>query len=384
MTQYLYPQNLKATANLWLWSLKDFCVLGIAGEMPGNSWRYMKTHIASPPEFLGRFVRESDFSVYMTGKAPVVHATPAYALWNASIRVNCFFNDVAMCRIIISIPTPDIDKGIVQFAEYVGTVIERIPASKAHRFFTENIGNTTSMLKFDCEIDKNDEVFLKTKEQFDQCPFRLCRLSMKEPINDRTIYYWLCSQLEALIVESYCFPYQDDIIMIVPATTAVERRISSAIPTLLDHTGFFCTVSNQYEQVESIRECYQQTCGLEKFARPRYQHVYYYEDSALERLVEEIVRQKDWTAWISGSITTLEEYDNAHKTDFLDTLYCLVKYQFVFSHVASALHIHRNSLQYRVSKIEALTGINLSNADQRFFLSLSCRLHKANPKFNSR
>lgn len=30
MTQYLYPQNLKATANLWLWSLKDFAVLSIA------------------------------------------------------------------------------------------------------------------------------------------------------------------------------------------------------------------------------------------------------------------------------------------------------------------------------------------------------------------
>lgn len=30
MTQYLYPQNLKATANLWLWSLRDFAILGIA------------------------------------------------------------------------------------------------------------------------------------------------------------------------------------------------------------------------------------------------------------------------------------------------------------------------------------------------------------------
>ena len=30
MTQYLYPQNLKATANLWLWSLKDFCFFVIA------------------------------------------------------------------------------------------------------------------------------------------------------------------------------------------------------------------------------------------------------------------------------------------------------------------------------------------------------------------
>lgn len=30
MIQYLYPQNLKATANLWLWGLRDFVILGIA------------------------------------------------------------------------------------------------------------------------------------------------------------------------------------------------------------------------------------------------------------------------------------------------------------------------------------------------------------------
>ena len=30
MTQYMYPQNLKATANLWFWGLKDFTILGIA------------------------------------------------------------------------------------------------------------------------------------------------------------------------------------------------------------------------------------------------------------------------------------------------------------------------------------------------------------------
>lgn len=30
MTSYLYPQNLKATANLWLWGLRDFSILCIA------------------------------------------------------------------------------------------------------------------------------------------------------------------------------------------------------------------------------------------------------------------------------------------------------------------------------------------------------------------
>lgn len=30
MTQYLYPQNLKAKANLWLWGLRDFTIMCIA------------------------------------------------------------------------------------------------------------------------------------------------------------------------------------------------------------------------------------------------------------------------------------------------------------------------------------------------------------------
>ena len=30
MRTYLYPQNLKASASLWLWSLRDFLILSVA------------------------------------------------------------------------------------------------------------------------------------------------------------------------------------------------------------------------------------------------------------------------------------------------------------------------------------------------------------------
>lgn len=29
MKEYLYPKNLKAKANLWLWSMKDFIILAV-------------------------------------------------------------------------------------------------------------------------------------------------------------------------------------------------------------------------------------------------------------------------------------------------------------------------------------------------------------------
>ncbi len=28
--RYLYPQNMKASANMWLWSLRDFAILAMA------------------------------------------------------------------------------------------------------------------------------------------------------------------------------------------------------------------------------------------------------------------------------------------------------------------------------------------------------------------
>ena len=30
MTQYLFPNNLKARASIWLWQLRDFAIIGIA------------------------------------------------------------------------------------------------------------------------------------------------------------------------------------------------------------------------------------------------------------------------------------------------------------------------------------------------------------------
>ena len=35
MTHYIYPQNLKAAANMWLWSLRDFAIMGVAALLYG-------------------------------------------------------------------------------------------------------------------------------------------------------------------------------------------------------------------------------------------------------------------------------------------------------------------------------------------------------------
>ena len=43
-------------------------------------------------------------------------------------------------------------------------------------------------------------------------------------------------------------------------------------------------------------------------------------------------------------------------------------------HTANALFIHRNTLKYRLAKISELTDIDLSDPDEKLYLSLSLRL----------
>lgn len=45
MITYLYPQNLKATANLWLWGLRDFAILSIAALISVVALVHLRTFV---------------------------------------------------------------------------------------------------------------------------------------------------------------------------------------------------------------------------------------------------------------------------------------------------------------------------------------------------
>lgn len=85
MTQYLYPQNLKATANLWLWSLRDFCIIGIAALLSVVILVYLKFFIPAAVTLVYGFltIRMDDTTVmdYMKYAAKYLITTQQYFEW---------------------------------------------------------------------------------------------------------------------------------------------------------------------------------------------------------------------------------------------------------------------------------------------------------------
>lgn len=76
---------------------------------------------------------------------------------------------------------------------------------------------------------------------------------------------------------------------------------------------------------------------------------------------------------VDQSIGPLVEYDRDHHSELVKTLSTYLNEGGSAEAVAAKLFIHRNTLNYRLSRVKDLTGFNLSDPDLRFQLQLACR-----------
>ncbi|MFI6511355.1 PucR family transcriptional regulator [Streptosporangium sp. NPDC050855] len=68
----------------------------------------------------------------------------------------------------------------------------------------------------------------------------------------------------------------------------------------------------------------------------------------------------------------LHDYDRAHRADLVGTLEAFLRVSGSWTRCAEILHVHVNTLRYRIQRIEELTGRDLSGLEDRvdFFLAL--------------
>ncbi|MFC3995852.1 PucR family transcriptional regulator [Nocardiopsis sediminis] len=70
----------------------------------------------------------------------------------------------------------------------------------------------------------------------------------------------------------------------------------------------------------------------------------------------------------------LVDYDRAHRSDLVETLERFLRYSGSWQRCAQAMHVHVNTLRYRIGRVEELTGRDLSRLDHRVDLLLALKL----------
>jgi DNA-binding PucR family transcriptional regulator len=67
---------------------------------------------------------------------------------------------------------------------------------------------------------------------------------------------------------------------------------------------------------------------------------------------------------VHPGLIALRDYDRKNRTDFFRTLRVYLEHQQCVADASSALYIHRNTLLYRIRKIEEFFGFTLDNPKQ--------------------
>src|SRR3954447_20722574 len=170
---------------------------------------------------------------------------------------------------------------------------------------------------------------------------------------------------------------EGEIVCLCPAPTPVDgRRAADAAHTAaaaLDELGMSIGVSSRHARAEEVPDAYAEAreaadIAIRTGVRKR---AVAYDDV----LVDHVLRENENAARvIAAALGPVREYDDRRNTQLTASLRAYIDANFSITRAARAMHIHSNTLLYRLQRVRELTGRDPRNPRDIVFLALSLRL----------
>ena len=192
-----------------------------------------------------------------------------------------------------------------------------------------------------------------------------------------------------------CFNCREDACALhcVAGTCALARRsISMRLSELLDQYGMVAGRSSKFSTLLGVRTAFSQAVEAHAIgssstgdpralsARQRWTGIFSFDDLTMSYLAkcesacgENLVG----SAYACRVLAEIEASDERAHTDNYEFLRVYLECERRASVVAERLHMHRNNVKYRITRIEELFGIDTEDADARFDLLLAYRIRTA-------
>src|SRR5690606_2576940 len=97
-------------------------------------------------------------------------------------------------------------------------------------------------------------------------------------------------------------------------------------------------------------------------------------DLGLYQLLTALSTNPEAQRFFRKTLGRLISHDDHKNAELVDTLEAFFACHGNLSQTATRLHIHRNTLTYRLERISALTQLDLDDPDARFSLQLALKL----------
>ena len=104
-------------------------------------------------------------------------------------------------------------------------------------------------------------------------------------------------------------------------------------------------------------------------------HRYSYKDARLFQMIYVLKQHPNIVTMSDRALKSLLEYDKKKDSSLLETFRCYMQNNHNIAKTAQMLFLHRQTLLYRLKKIESLTGISLSNHEETLFLEVCVKIY---------
>ncbi len=134
-----------------------------------------------------------------------------------------------------------------------------------------------------------------------------------------------------------------------------------------------------YNGVENIEESYKEALTVleikDKFSEET-NTIHNYQDLGIYQFLDVLLEKRKKDRYQNPTLLKLKEYDKQHGSQLLETLEVYINKDNNFNEAAKALHIHVNTLNYRLKRITEIGQIDLKNPNQKIALYLDLKMER--------
>lgn len=193
-----------------------------------------------------------------------------------------------------------------------------------------------------------------------------------------TAISYVRDQLEGILPGCKSVLYNDQIILIIdrnkenPLTESELEKLSKYLEKSKMNGG----LSRSFQKIANLINYYHQSVIAIKLGNVlnKEKVLYNYEDYAIFHLIDSRSEYENVKDFCHPALFSLMEYDRQHETSFTQSLYVYLENTRNIVESARLLNIHRNSLRYRIEKIQEIMKLNLENNKLFFHVYLSFKI----------
>lgn len=165
-------------------------------------------------------------------------------------------------------------------------------------------------------------------------------------------------------------------IWIRPEGEFLQQHHVEEVMALCRQNDIYAGMSNCFQNLVELSDYYKQSLRAIELgvAEENAPNLFCYSNYYLEHLKTLFVQKESAKTFCHPKMQVLLEYDEKNGTELAKTLYLYLVHERNIAATSAAMFMHRNSIVYRIKRIESLVGSDFEDAAERQYLMLSYRM----------